>query len=104
MEDEDAEDEEYDANIAISEDAHEEDTEVGFGEDEDVYDSTNDVYLNAVKNLRNTTDVMQFLMGEDWGDDDDDDYTGPLDDIDSIIFFSDTLKAANDREPQVSTY
>jgi len=72
----------------------------GFAEDQDVTDTTHEEYMNAIKNMGTNAD-MRFLIG-DWPDDDDDDelYSSPLDDIDQLLFFSDTMRAAFAREPQ----
>jgi len=81
--------------------ADEDDDFEGFGEDQDVHDSTHDDYMNAIKNLGSTSDI-RFLIG-DWPEDDDDDemYSSPLDDINQVLFCSDTMREAFAREPVV---
>lgn len=73
----------------------------GFGEDQDVTDDTHEEYLSVLKNMGGADD-LRFLLG-DWPEDEDDDemYTSPLDNIDQLIFFSDSMKAAFAREPEV---
>jgi hypothetical protein len=73
----------------------------GFDEDQDVHSTTDDAYLDALKNFNGTDDVAKFLMGDAWIDDDDDDdeFNTPLDDIETVVFYRDTLKAAFEREP-----
>eukprot|EP00559_Dactyliosolen_fragilissimus_P005157 CAMPEP_0184857384 /NCGR_PEP_ID=MMETSP0580-20130426/2545_1 /TAXON_ID=1118495 /ORGANISM="Dactyliosolen fragilissimus" /LENGTH=1039 /DNA_ID=CAMNT_0027352953 /DNA_START=55 /DNA_END=3174 /DNA_ORIENTATION=+ len=89
-----------DADIKEDEDI-DEDFE-GFGEDEDVTNAGDEAYIDALKKLGTSGDMAQFLIGDDWMDDDDDDdyYVSPLDDIDQTIFFSETLNAAFQREPE----
>jgi len=76
----------------------------GYGEDEDVHNVSDEAYMSALKklNLGTSSDVASFLIGQGWDDDDDDYelYTSPLDDIDQLLFFSDTLRVAFDREPE----
>ena len=73
----------------------------GFGEDEDVHSLNDDIYQNALNNLNGHDDVARFLIGDDWfGDDDDDDeFISPLDDIESLTFYRDSLRAIFEREP-----
>jgi len=98
------EDLEHEPQDEIEEDdlgASEDDDFEGFGEDQDVHDATHEDYMNAIKNLGSTSDI-RFLIG-DWPEDDDDDemYSSPLDDINQLLFFSDTMKAAFAREPEI---
>ena len=61
--------------------------------------------MDALNKLSGTGDISNFLVGEDWdqdGDDLDDDYTSPIDDIDQLIFLSETLTSAFQKEPEVS--
>jgi hypothetical protein len=49
-------------------------------------------------------ETSKLLFGEDWEEDEDDDadeYTSPIDEIDELLFFSDTFKAAFQREPEL---
>mmetsp|Transcript_6423 Transcript_6423/g.12103 ORF Transcript_6423/g.12103 Transcript_6423/m.12103 type:complete len:1045 (-) Transcript_6423:2118-5252(-) len=73
----------------------------GFDEDQDVHSTTDDAYIDALKNFSGTDDVAKFLMGDAWIDDDDDDdeFNTPLDDIETVVLYRDTLKAAFEREP-----
>jgi hypothetical protein len=74
----------------------------GFGEDEDVHSLNDDAYLDAMKNFGGHDDVAKFLMGDNWfGDDDDDDdeFISPLDSIETLTFYTDSLRAAFEREP-----
>lgn len=73
----------------------------GFDEDQDVHDVNDDAYLDALKNFSGQDDVARFLIGDAWldEDDEDDEFISPLDDIDTAIYYKDTLKAAFEREP-----
>jgi hypothetical protein len=85
-------------------DEAEEDDFDGFNEDEDVHNKEDDAYINAIEKLkRGTTDDMtKFLIGEEWdGGDDEEDFSSPIDDVDEFTFFSDTFRAAFQREPDV---
>jgi len=77
----------------------------GFDENEDVTSEADEAYMDALNKLTGSgNDVAQFLMGEDWDqdlDEDDEDYTSPLDAVDQLYFLSDTLRAAFQREPEV---
>ena len=86
------------------EDAYDDDDFEGFGEDEDVTSEADEAYMEALSKLKAGGDVGQFLIGEDWDqeDDDDDMYTSPIDDCDQLHYFNDTMKAAFQREPEVS--
>jgi hypothetical protein len=73
----------------------------GFEEDEDVHSLNDDAYLDAMKNYGGD-DVARFLMGDNWfGDDEDDDdeFISPLDDVETLTFYRDSLRAAFEREP-----
>jgi len=93
----------------FEEEAEEEDEEEafeGFGEDEDVTNEADELYMNALNQLSSGGDnaVARFLMGEafdDDFDDDDDDFMSPLDEVDTLLYVNDTLKAAFQREPEV---
>jgi hypothetical protein len=45
--------------------------------------------------------MARFLIGDAWLDDDDDDdeFISPLDDIETVSYYRDSLKTAFDREP-----
>ncbi len=77
----------------------------GFTENEDVLcDDDDDPYLNAIlKNARAVEDdFAKFLLGDDWDDEnDDDDYISPIDDIDTLTFYVNTMKSIFQREPTV---
>ena len=82
------------------------DDEEGFDEDEDVTNETDEMYMDALNQLSNGGGdaVARFLIGEDWDtdyDDDDDDFVSPLDEVDTLLYVNDTLKAAFQREPEV---
>lgn len=89
----------YDEEVKgdIEDDVH------GFGEDEDVRTAEDDAYLNAFSNVRD--DLARFLIGDEWGneDDDDDDYISPIDDIDTLEFYTGALKSAFEREPVIQS-
>jgi hypothetical protein len=90
-------DDEYDADFVEGDDHFE-----GFDEDQDVHSATNEAYLDAMKNLTGADNISKFLLGDAWIDDDDDDddeFISPLDDIETVVFYRDTLKAAFEREP-----
>jgi hypothetical protein len=75
----------------------------GFDEDQDVHSATDDAYLDALKNYGHAgqDDVARFLIGDAWldEDDDDDEFISPLDDIETVNYYRDSLKTAFDREP-----
>lgn len=73
----------------------------GYDEDQDVHSTTDGMYLDALKNFDGTDDVAKFLLGDAWidEDDDDDEFISPLDDIETVVFYRDTLKDAFVREP-----
>ena len=75
----------------------------GFGEDEDVTNLIDSAYMDAFKSATED-DFSPFLLGDDWGDenDDDDDYMSPIDEIDTLVFYTDSLRSAFEREPMVS--
>jgi len=89
-----------DLGVGSPDHAYDEDFE-GFGEDEDVHSVTDDAYLDALKNLSGHDDVARFLIGDAWLDDDDedDDFISPLDDIETLNIYKNSLRAAFDREP-----
>lgn len=103
---EDSEKGETGANDGIDEEPEEapvEDVDHGFTEDEDVKNDVDEAYRKALQGVTNWEDDMaQFLLG-DWeedGEDVDEDYTSPIDQVDELIYLSDTLKHAFQREPE----
>ena len=84
------------------------DVDHGFGEDEDVTNEVDESYRKAIQGVTNWDDDMaKFLLGGDWDEDRDDvdeDYTSPLDRVDELLFLSDTLNAAFQREPEVGVF
>mmetsp|Transcript_4901 Transcript_4901/g.7219 ORF Transcript_4901/g.7219 Transcript_4901/m.7219 type:complete len:1062 (+) Transcript_4901:138-3323(+) len=87
------------------EDHGEEYEDEGFAEDEDVTDGDHVAYVQALSKLnQGGTDSSKLLFGEDWDQEDDDDadeYSSPIDDVDELLFMSETLKVAFMREPEV---
>ena len=81
------------------------DLDQGFGEDEDVTNEVDESYRKALQGVSNWDDDMaKFLLGGDWDEDREDvdeDFTSPLDRVDELLFLSDTLTAAFQREPEV---
>jgi len=83
------------------------DDDGGFAEDEDVFSQTNDSYVDVLNKLsggsNDRDDLVKFLIGEDWDndDDEDEDFASPIDDINELLFLNDTLKAAFEREPEL---
>jgi hypothetical protein len=81
------------------------DVDQGFGEDEDVRNEVDESYRNALQGATSWDDDMaKFLLGGDWDEDREDvdeDFTSPLDRVDELLFLSDTLNAAFQREPEV---
>merc|ERR1712032_211341 len=90
-------------NKEDAEDVDDDDEFEGYDENEDVINDEVNETFNTLKKFSNADDLARFLVGEDWFDDDEeeDEYTSPIDDIDHLQFFSDTLKAAFQREPEV---
>ena len=74
----------------------------GFDNNEAVTSEADDAYMDPLnKSTGSGNDVTQFLMGNDWDqdlDEDDEDYTIPLDAVDQLFLFSNTLRAAFQRE------
>lgn len=103
----DKEENEEDDEQDFEEEAEEyDDDDEGFGEDEDVTNEADEMYMDALNQLSSGGGdaVARFLIGEDWDadyDDDDDDFVSPLDEVDTLLYVNDTLKAAFQREPEV---
>lgn len=104
---EDAEKGETGANDGIEEEAEADDVgdldlDQGFAEDQDVTNEVDEAYRKALSGANNWADDMaKFLFG-DWdedGEDVDEDYTSPIDQIEELIMLSDILKLAFQREP-----
>mmetsp|Transcript_108 Transcript_108/g.167 ORF Transcript_108/g.167 Transcript_108/m.167 type:complete len:1061 (-) Transcript_108:259-3441(-) len=80
------------------------DDDEGFGEDEDVTNEVDEAYNKAVNGMSGYGDDMAaFLMGGDWddeGDDFDESFQSPLDQVDELLYLNDTLKGAFQREPE----
>lgn len=79
------------------------DVDQGFAEDEDVTNEADESYRKALQGVTSWDDDMaKFLLGGDWdeSEDVDEDFTSPLDRVDELIFLSDTLKQAFQREPE----
>ena len=97
-----------DENIADGAAAHDDvgDADLGFGEDEDVTNEVDESYRKALQGVTSWDDDMaKFLLGGDWDEDREDvdeDFTSPLDRVDELLYLSDTLHAAFQREPEVS--
>src|SRR5210317_460440 len=83
------------------------DVDQGFGEDEDVTNEVDESYRKALQGVTSWDDDMaRFLLGGDWDEDREDvdeDFTSPLTDnsIDELLFLSDVMTAAFQREPEV---
>jgi len=90
---------------AIEEDGDGGDEEFeGFDENEDVTNAANEAYVDALNKLSASGDVAQFLMGNMWDDDledDDDDYYSPIDRVDELLYMKEILSAAFQREPEI---
>mmetsp|Transcript_46986 Transcript_46986/g.69588 ORF Transcript_46986/g.69588 Transcript_46986/m.69588 type:complete len:1060 (+) Transcript_46986:78-3257(+) len=101
----DGEDDDVLEDDAGNQEDEDEDDEYGFAEDEDVTNEDDEAYMEALNKLSGSgNDISRFLVGDDWDaddDDDDDDYASPIDQVDQLVFLSDTLKAAFQREPEV---
>jgi len=95
-----------DENITDDSGANEDvgDVDKGFAEDEDVTNEVDESYRKALQGVTSWDDDMaKFLLAGDWdeGEDVDEDFTSPLDRVDELLFLSDTLSAAFQREPEV---
>ena len=82
------------------------DVDQGFAEDEDVTNEVDESYRKALQGVTSWDDDMaKFLLGSDWDEDPEDvdeDFTSPLDRVDELLYLSDTLNGAFQREPEVS--
>ena len=77
------------------------DLDQGFDENEDVTNEVDEAYRKALVGDLDD-DMAKFLLG-DWDEDNEDvdeDYNSPLDSIDQLIFLSDILQTAFQREPE----
>jgi hypothetical protein len=96
------------ANDGIDEEAHFNedvgDLDHGFGEDQDVTNEVDEAYRKALSGATDwDEDISKFLLG-DWdedGDEVDEDYTSPIDQVEELILVNDVLTAAFQREPEV---
>jgi hypothetical protein len=100
----DAKDENIAEDGLSTDDFH--DVDQGFSENEDVTNEVDESYRKALQGVTSWDDDMaKFLLGGDWDEDRedvDDDFTSPLDRVDELLYLSDTLNAAFQREPEVS--
>jgi hypothetical protein len=86
------------------------DLDQGFGEDEDVTNEVDESYRKALQGVTSWDDDMaRFLLGGDWDEDSEDvdeDFTSPLTDnsVDELLFLSDVLTGAFQRESEVSSF
>jgi len=79
------------------------DVDVGFSEDQDVTNEVDEAYRKALQGLTSWDDDMTKFFTGDWdedGEDVDEDYASPIDQVDELILLSDTLKMAFQREPE----
>lgn len=80
------------------------DLERGFDENEDVTNEVDEAYRKALHRTNEwTDDVSKFLLGDmfdDGGEDVDEDYSSPLDQVEELILLNDTLKHCFQREPE----
>jgi hypothetical protein len=86
------------------------DLDQGFGEDEDVTNEVDESYRKALQGVTSWDDDMaRFLLGGDWDEDSEDvdeDFSSPLTDnsVDELLFLSDVLTGAFQRESEVSSF
>lgn len=106
---EDAEKGETGANEDIEEEGNKGDDLVdldqGFGEDQDVTNEVDEAYRKALQGLTSTTweDNMAKMFLGDWeedGEDVDEDYVSPIDQVEELIVLAETLQQAFQREPE----
>jgi hypothetical protein len=80
------------------------DLDHGFGEDEDVTNEVDEAYRRALHRTGEwTEDMAKFFLGDlmdENGEDVDEDYTSPIDQVEELILLNDTLKHAFQREPE----
>ena len=80
------------------------DLDQGFDEDEDVTNEVDEAYRKALHRVDDwNEDMTKFLLGEfmdDDGEDVDEDYTSPLDQVEELCFLNDALQHAFQREPE----
>jgi len=99
----DAEKGQKDDDAAIEPEAGDDDEWEGFDENEDVTNPSDEAYMSALNKLTAGGDISQFLMGDGWDDDfdDEDDFHSPIDNVEELHFLNDVLKEAYQREPEV---
>jgi len=96
-------DDESDGGLDIGEDDGDDDGgEDGYDEDEDVRNPEDEAYMDALKCL-DGTDFSKILEGDlDWDDEDDsDEYTSPLDQVNELVYLYDSLYGAAQKEPEM---
>jgi len=108
-EDSDKRDAHSNEDIAGEEDRRHHDDDVGdldhgFGEDEDVTNEVDEAYRRALHRTGEWTDDMaKFFLGDlldEDGEDVDEDYSSPIDQVEELILLNDTLKLSFQREPE----
>ena len=80
------------------------DVDAGFGEDEDVTNEVDEAYRKALTGAGEWDDeVSKFLLGgwDEDGEDIDEDYSSPVDQVHEMLVVNDVLKNAFQREPEV---
>ena len=90
-------------NVVETATLEDDDGNEGFAEDEDVVNDMDDAFQAALNGDGSWEENMnRFLMGhiEDHGEDFDEDFTSPLDQVDELLYLSDSMRGAFGREPE----
>ena len=100
---EDAEKGQKEDDAAIEPEAGEDDEWEGFDENEDVTNPHDEAYMSALNKLTTGGGVEQFLLGDAWDDDydEEDDFHSPIDNVNELHYVNDVLKEAYQRDPEV---